>query len=157
MWSVYLLLSVSLLLFCFPGLVVWPANSCLNFLGDFITDRLHSSQYYFRVCTNNVTPSSTSILTDFTEAAWGGYSPILGSSVTWGAPALAGVTAGTTGSNLVFNNTTGSAVTLYGVYVTDGSIATKLYFCERDANAPVSVPAGGSYIYTPNQQFRSMN
>jgi hypothetical protein len=145
----------ALILFLF-GLVVWPDVSCENFLTDFIADRLHTSGYTFRAFTNNITPGTGDVLGSYTEGAWTGYASVAGSTITWGTVNLVGHIAQTTGSAILFNNTSGSPVTLYGVYVTDAG-NTKLYFAERDPNAPVSIPAGGSYAYIPNQQFKSIN
>ncbi len=139
------------------GLVVWADVACQNFLNAFITDHLGATNYYYRLFTNNVTPGTATVLTDFTEATFTGYAAIQGNAITWPAASLAAHVAQSTGSNITFNNTSGSPVTVYGVYVTDGATATKLYFAERDTNAPVSIPAGGSYVYTPNQQFKSIN
>jgi hypothetical protein len=139
------------------GLVVWPDVACGNWLNDFITDHIGNNNYYYRLFTNNITPGTATVLTDFTEAAWTGYAPIQGGAITWPAATLSGHVAQSTGSNIVFNNTSGGTVTVYGVYVTNGVTATKLYFAERDPNAPVSVPNGGSYVYTPNQQYESIN
>jgi hypothetical protein len=154
---------MSLLSFCLAflllsalGLVVWPDASCENFLADFITDRLSTTDYVFRLYTNNVTPGTGTVLADLTEATWGGYAAVDGSTVTWATPSLAGHVAQTNGSNIVFNNTSGSSQNVYGVYVTNPA-NTKLYFVERDPAAVVSVPNGGSYIYTPNQQYKSIN
>jgi len=138
------------------GLVVWPDNSCLNFLTNFITDRLNTSGYTYRLYTNNVTPGTATVLGDFTEATFAGYGSISGSGITWSAPALAGHIAQTNGTNMTFNNSSGSGQVVYGVYVTDAA-NTKLYYVERDPAAPVTIAAGGSYIYTPNQQFESKN
>jgi hypothetical protein len=149
-----LLLFAALMIF---GLVVWPDASCQNFLNDFITDHLGATNYYFRLLTSNTTPGTATVLGDFTEASFTGYAAIQGNAITWPAATLAGHIAGSTGSAITFNNTSGSPVNIYGVYVTNGSTATKLYFAERDAAAPVSIPAGGSYVYTPNQQFKSIN
>jgi hypothetical protein len=145
-------LLVSLLM----GLVVWPDVSCENFLTDFIADRLHTSGYTFRLYTNNVTPGTGTVFADFTEATFAGYAAVGGGTVTWSAAALVGHLATTTGSAIIFNNTSGGAVNVYGVYVTDAG-NTKLYFAERDPAPPASIPNGGSYVYTPNQQFASIN
>ncbi len=151
---------VSVLLFSWLlwrcSLVVWPDVSCQNFLSDFITDRLGSSNYKFRLFTNNVTPGTASVIGDFTEATFAGYAAIAANTITWAAASLVGHVAQSTGSNLVFNNTSGGAVNVYGVYVTNSS-GSILYFAERDLAAPVSVANGGSYVYTPNQQFKSIN
>lgn len=151
------ILGVTLWLCLLFGLVVWPDVACQNFLNNFITDRLGNNVYYYRLYTNNITPGTGTVLTDFVEASFTGYAAVQGGTITWPAATLNGHIAQSTGSNIVFNNSSGAAVNVYGVYVTDGAVATKLYFAERDLNAPVSIPAGGTYVYTPNQQFKSIN
>jgi hypothetical protein len=140
----------------FLGLVVWPDASCQNFLNNFASDRLGTSSYMYRLFTNNHTPGTGSLFANFTEATFTGYGAVSGATIVWPAASLAGHVAQSTGTNIVFNNTSGAPVNIYGVYVTDAANA-KLYFAERDTNAPVSIPAGGSYVYTPNQQFQSIN
>jgi hypothetical protein len=155
MWVV-LLLGTAVALYLL-GLVVWPDASCENFLNDFITDRLNASgKYYFRLYTNNVTVSTSTVLGDFTEATFTGYAAVQGSAVSWSAAALTGHVAFSNAGNMTFTNSSGSPVTVYGIFVTDSG-KTKLYFVEADPNAPISIPAGGQYIYTPNQQFKSIN
>lgn len=149
-------LAIFLVAVAVAGLVVWPDNSLLNFLADYISDRLNTTHYYFRLYTNNTTPGTATVLGDFTEATFTGYAAVSGSGLTWSTPALSGHIGQTNATNIVFNNTSGSPVTVYGVFVTDLGV-TKLYFAERDPAAPVSIPAGGQYIYTPNQQFKSIN
>jgi hypothetical protein len=139
------------------GLVVWPDVGCQNFLNDFIADRLGTNKYYFRLYTNNVTPGTGNVLGDFTEAVFAGYAAVLGNTVAWPGASLAAHVAQSTGSNIVFTNTSGVSQNVYGVYVTDGAAPTKLYFAERDLSAPVAIPNGGNYVYTPNQQFKSIN
>jgi hypothetical protein len=154
------LLFLFVLLLCLLlilGLVVWPDVACQNFLNAFITDHLGAANYYYRLYTNNVSPGTANVLGDFTEAAFTGYAAIQGNTITWPAATLAGHIAQSTGSNLTFSNTSGAGVTVYGVYVTDGPVPTKLYFAERDPAAPVTIAAAGNYVYTPNQQFKSIN
>jgi len=139
------------------GLVVWADVACQNFLNQFITDHLGATNYYYRLYTNNITPGTATVLTDFTEASFTGYAAVQGNTITWTTAVLAAHVATSTGTAILFNNTGATAQTVYGVYVTDGATATKLWFAERDAAAPVSIPAGGSYVYIPNQQFKSIN
>ncbi len=138
------------------GIVVWPDVSCQNFLNDFITDHLGAANYVFRLYTNNIVPGTGTVLADLTEATWAGYASVAGNTITWPAATLAAHVAQSTGSNIVFNNTSVSGQIAYGVYVTNVA-NTKLYFVERDVNAPVTLPASGSYVYTPNQQYKSIN
>jgi hypothetical protein len=151
---VVMVIGLALALAC--GLVVWPDVACQNFLNNFITDRLQTSGYTFRLFTNNITPGTATVLANFTEASFTGYAAVSGSTITWSAAALSGHIAFSNGSNITFNNTSAAPVTIYGVYVTNAA-NTVLYYAELDPNAPISIPASGQYIYTPNQQFKSIN
>jgi hypothetical protein len=154
-WEVLGSISAFVLLWAL-GLVVFPDVSCQNTLSDYITDRLGTSNYKFRLFTSNTTPGTATVIGDFTEATFAGYVAIAANTITWAAATLVGHVANSNGSNIVFNNTSGGAVNVYGVYVTNAS-GSLLYYAERDPAAPVSVPAGGSYIYTPNMQLKSIN
>jgi hypothetical protein len=154
--ELFVCLCVSFFLLLVIGLVVWPTAGCKDFLTDFITDRLGSANYVFRLFTNNITPASGDVIGSYTEAAFAGYVPVSGAGITWSAPTVSGLVANTNGTNITFNNTSVSTQTVYGVFVTDPS-GTILYFAERDPGAPINIPAAGNYIYTPNQQFKSIN
>jgi hypothetical protein len=156
MWYEVVGLCLLLWLLLQLGLVVWPDVSCQNFLSDFITDRIGSANDKLRVFTNNITPGTATLIGDFTEATFAGYAAIAMNTITWAAATLVGHIAQSTGSNVIFSNTSGASVTVYGVYCTNAS-GSILYFAERDPAAPVTVVAGGSYVYTPNQQFKSIN
>jgi hypothetical protein len=138
------------------GLVVWPDASCQNFLNDFVTDHLGNANYVYRLYVNNHTPGTATVLADLTEATFAGYAAVPGNTITWPGATLAAHVAQSTGSNIVFNNTGASGQVVYGVYVTNVA-NNKLYFVERDPVAPVTIPALGSYVYSPNQQFKSIN
>ncbi len=132
-----------------------PAVGLQNFLNDLITADLNNN-LKFRLFTNNIVPANGDVLGTYTEAAWAGYAAA--TATGWTFPLVSGLTAQTTGTNLVFLNTSGVNQTLYGVFVTDNpGVPTKLYFAERDLNAPIVIPNGGSYIYTPNFQDQSLN
>lgn len=138
------------------GLVVWPDVGCQNFLNDFAADRLGNAAYVYRLYTNNIVPGTATVLGDFTEATFAGYASVAGNTITWPAAGLVSHVAQSTGSNIVFNNTGASSQIVYGVYVTNAA-NNKLYFAERDPFAPITIPALGAYVYSPNQQFRSIN
>ena len=153
MWVQFLLLALALLAL---GLVVFPDVGCEDALNDYISDRLNTGKYYFRVFTNNVSPGTGSVAGSFTEATWAGYAPVVSNTITFGPVTLVGHVASVTGSAIVFPNTSGVSQTAYGIFVTD-STGLVLYYAERDPAAPVSVPNGGQYIYTPNLQLKSIN
>lgn len=93
-----------------------------------------------RLYTNNLTPGATTVLGDFTEATWTGYSEA--DPAPWGTVATDGMgRAATTSATMVYSNSSGGSQTFFGYYVTD-SADTKLLFCERIGST--SIPNGGS-------------
>lgn len=153
--SLILLLAGVAALVAIGWIIKVPAVGLQNFLTDLTTNDLNNN-LKFRLFTNNITPANSDVLGTYTEATFAGYAAQVATG--WTAPLVSGLVAQTTGNNLVFNNTSGANQTIYGVFVTDNpGVATKLYFAERDVNAPIVIPNGGSYIYTPNFQDQSMN
>jgi hypothetical protein len=156
MWEWLAVIAVWCCIWAWLPLVVWPDQGCTNFLSDFESDRLGNAAYVFRLYTNNVTPGTGTVIGSFVEAAFAGYVPVGGNTITWNAPALVGHVATANGTPINFVNSSGAAQTVYGVYVTNAA-GTKLYFAELDPLAPISIPIGGTYTYVPNQQFESIN
>jgi hypothetical protein len=140
------------------GLVVVPTDGCKLFLTNHVTNLLNNN-VYFRLFTNNYTPVAGSVLSSFVEAAFVGYVPQRATG--WSAATLIGNNATTTANPITYQNTSGVSQTIYGVFVTDGTAVpgsqTLLYHAERDTGAPVVIPNGGTYVYTPNFQEASMN
>lgn len=97
---------------------------------------------------SNTTPTTSSVLGDFTEADFAGYAAQ--DLVTWAAPSVAAHVARMTAANRTFTrSTTGAAQNIYGYYVTDNS-DTVLLWAERDGAAPIILTnAGDSYTITP--------
>lgn len=95
----------------------------------------------------NVTPTTSSVLGDFTECDFAGYAAQ--SVVTWGAASLAAhVAAIVAAANTFTRSTTGSGQTVYGYYVTDNGI-TILLWAELDPAAPITLTnSGDSYTVT---------
>ena len=88
--------------------------------------------YHIRLFTNNFTPTTSTVVGDFTEATFTGYAAIALSG--WTAPTVASHVASTTANPATFT-ATGSFQSIYGWYVTD---AAGDYVCGgRDAAAPV--------------------
>jgi outer membrane lipoprotein SlyB len=112
-----------------------------------------NSGLVMRLFTNNITPTNANVIGDFTEATFAGYSSqTLGA---WSAPSVTAHVGKVSGAALTFTITAGSQ-TVYGYYVTDAG-NTKLYFAERDPNAPVALAATGpqTYTITPTYQRQS--
>lgn len=71
---------------------------------------------------NNVTPTTSSVAGDFTEANFSGYSSVVLSRASWVTPTTVSTVAQTTytGSSLTWT-CSGSGNTIYGSYILDGS------------------------------------
>jgi len=95
---------------------------------------------------NNYTPVDGSVLGDFTEADFDGYTAngqVLGSHST---PAIVSGRATTTWTPKIWTHDGGATANLiYGYYVVDGSL-TELLFAERDPAGPRSLGVLGDAI-----------
>jgi hypothetical protein len=70
---------------------------------------------------NNVTPALDSVVGDFTETSFSGYSSVTLSRATWQDPSTVSSTAQTQyGSSSLSWTCSGSGDTIYGAYVLDG-------------------------------------
>lgn len=97
---------------------------------------------------SNTTPTTSSVLGDFTEADFAGYAAL--NLITWAAPSVTSHVGRMTAATRTFTrSTTGAAQSIYGYYVTDNS-DTVLLWAERDGAAPIVLTnAGDSYTITP--------
>lgn len=92
--------------------------------------------YTLRLFTNNITPNTSNVVGDFTEATFTGYGAT--ALAGWTAAAVVAHVAGTTANPITFT-ATGAYQSIYGWYVTDGAGD---YVCGgRDAAAPVVMSA----------------
>jgi hypothetical protein len=92
--------------------------------------------------SNNLTPSSTTVIGDVTEVASGGYASVTLTSSSWTvATSVGGITTATY-SEQTFNITTSS--TIYGYYITN--VAGDLLWLERFTAAPFQLPGSGGQI-----------
>jgi len=104
-----------------------------------------------RLFTNDYTPTSTTDITDLTEAT--GYSPITLNGVSWTTVITNGAGMAVF-SQQIFTFVTG--VSLYGYYVTTIEVTPRLLWVERFTNAPFTLPPdGGQAGVTP--QFSMSN
>lgn len=96
---------------------------------------------------NNLTPTTNTVIGDFTEATFAGYAAV--DIITWSAPSVAAHVATIGAAVRTFTrSTTGAGQTIYGYYVTNNG-DTILWWSERDPNAPITLTnAGDSYSVT---------
>lgn len=90
-----------------------------------------------RIFVNNITPDANTVIGDFTEATFTGYSAA--SLTTWSAPSIDGTGASisTTVQGQFTGTSGGGTGNMYGYYLTDSG-GTTLYGCERFAGAPIA-------------------
>lgn len=95
--------------------------------------------------TNNVTPTESDDLTDYTESSATGYTPFALAGTAW-TFATAGGTSSAIYARQTFTFSTSE--TAYGYYLTniDGSSVDTLVWAERFTGAPYTVPTGGGTI-----------
>lgn len=105
--------------------------------------------------SNNVTPTTASVLGDFTECTFAGYAAQ--SIVNWTAPSITSHVATIGADPLTFTrSTTGTSQNVYGYYVTDAASAV-LYWAELDPSGPkVVTNAGDSITITPQITDQSL-
>ena len=89
-----------------------------------------------RIFTNNFTPSDTTVLADFTQAAWTGYAAVVLTPATFNAATVvANVGQAQYPTAPSFTMTAGSPVTAYGWYIEDPDtgvcLATQLFSTPR--------------------------
>lgn len=127
--------------------LVLADNGCSTILSELRTN-WNSTAIRIHLFKSNTTPSTASVIGDFTEADFAGYSAQ--NLVTWAAPSVTSHVARMTAANRTFTrSTTGTAQNIYGYYVTDNS-DTVLLWAERDGAAPIVLTnAGDSYTITP--------
>jgi hypothetical protein len=92
--------------------------------------------------SNNLTPSSTTVIGDVTEVASGGYASVTLTSSSWTVETSVGGITTATYSEQTFNITTSS--TVYGYYITN--VAGDLLWLERFTAAPFQLPGSGGQI-----------
>ena len=97
-----------------------------------------------RLYKNNLTPASTDVLADYTEATFTGYSSVTLTSGSWtitpGAPTSAAQTSATT-----FACTATTSELIYGYYLAQAS-ATVMQWAERFSDGPYTIANNGDKI-----------
>lgn len=97
----------------------------------------------YHLYRNDFLPTLDSALTDFVEAAWSGYVPILVPDGSWALGVVVSHVAQITAPDIHFPNTSGSDQVVYGYFITDAA-GVKLVGCARFDNAPITIPNAGS-------------
>lgn len=97
--------------------------------------------------SNNLTPSSTTVIGDVTEVASGGYAAITLTSTSWTVATSGGGVSTASYPEQTFNITT--SATIYGYYITN--LAGDLLWLERFTAAPFQLPGSGGQILITSQ------
>jgi hypothetical protein len=106
-----------------------------------------------RLYTNNITPSTSSVVADFTEATFTGYAAI--TLPAWPASTLASHIATSAQASQTFTITSGSQ-NVYGWYITDSG-GTHLLAAQRDPAAPVALSSTGTNTYSIQQSITAQS
>ena len=108
---------------------------------------LQNGNLHLHLFQNNYTPIASSVIGNFTEATFSGYSttqPLPITTVKWTTPANDGAgRAIAFNATFNFSNSTGAVGNqIYGYYVTDLADATVLW-AERFSSAPIDMTTAG--------------
>jgi len=97
--------------------------------------------------SNNLTPSSTTVVGDVTEVTSGGYAAITLTSLSWTVATSGGGITTASYAEQTFNITT--SATVYGYYITN--VAGDLLWLERFTAAPLQLPGSGGQVLITSQ------
>jgi hypothetical protein len=97
--------------------------------------------------SNNLTPSSTTVVGDVTEVTSGGYAAITLTSLSWTVATSGGGITTASYAEQTFNITT--SATVYGYYITN--VAGDLLWLERFTAAPFQLPGSGGQVLITSQ------
>ena len=99
------------------------------------------------IYSNNLTPSSNTVIGDITEVTSTGYSAITLTSSSWSVSTSVGGITTASYAEQTFNMST--SATIYGYYVTN--IAGGLLWLERFTAAPFQLPSSGGQVLITSQ------
>lgn len=122
---------------------IYPDNGLVYMLKSVVYPTVN-----FRLFVNNLTPGLGNVPSDFTEAAWSGYSAQSVAEASWTFSQVTSHVGSLQAPNVSFANTSGSSQNAYGYFVTD-STNTYVIFCARFDAAPLVIPNGGALPVTP--------
>lgn len=101
----------------------------------------YSGDFVIRLFQNNITPTQTTVLSDFTEADFNGYA--FQNLTSFGSSTLVGSTAITVATLVNWTKAAGgTGNSIYGYYIQDFS--SNLLWAERDPSAPVNMNVDGA-------------
>lgn len=112
-----------------------------NLLNALLGITSNLSTVYFRLFTNNITVTESTVLTDFLELSSGLYTPLSVASGDWTVGTASGIT---TASRALYTWPISDSCNLYGYFVTDAA-NTLLYWAENFGST-ISIPTGGASI-----------
>jgi hypothetical protein len=102
----------------------------------------------YRLFTNNIVPTLSTILSGLTEAAFGGYAPVALTFSNYTTNGVSGHNGFAIASPITFTNSSGSSQSVYGYYVTDSANTVLLAVALFDS-APVVIPNAGTETVVP--------
>lgn len=104
----------------------------------------------YRLFTNNVTPTLSTVLSGLTEAAFSGYAAVSQSWSNFTTNGVSGHNGFAIAAPINFTNSSGSPVSVYGYYVTDpASSPTMLLAVALFDSGPLVIAAGGQATVVP--------
>jgi len=111
-----------------------------------LKNTFNASTVKLKLYKNNYTPVDASVVGDFTEANFNGYTAGGVSVTTFSVPATVAGKASTTANPAAWTKSAGGTGNdIYGYYVTDAA-GTTLLWAERAAAAPISMNNTGEGI-----------
>jgi hypothetical protein len=131
-----------------PG--VWADDGILELIAAISVGTVPAG-FNMHLYTNNLTPTTSTVLADFTEATFTGYTSVAVSVVT--GPLVFGHYASVIFSPAGFTISAGTQ-NIYGWYLTDDT-DTILIASQRDPAAPVLMDAAGLNTYQITQTLRT--
>jgi len=134
--------------------LVFQDDGLIRKMGD-VRAAANATKYKMHLYSNNFSPTTASVLANFTECTFAGYAAADCSN--WTAPTVTShVATIQADANTFTRSTTGSSQNVYGYYITDQA-GTTLYYAELDPSGPrVVTNAGDSVTITPKITDQSL-
>jgi hypothetical protein len=126
--------------------LVIPNNSEVKLLNNLLNISSPTNTI-LHLYSNNLTPSSTTVIGNVTEVAAGGYAAITLTSTSWTVATSGGGVTTASYPEQTFNITT--SATIYGYYITN--LAGDLLWLERFTAAPFQLPGSGGQVLITSQ------
>lgn len=129
------------------------AQTGMQVLGELLTNNETVSDLRLHLYQNDLDPTSSNVLGDFTEATFTGYASVLLTAANW-TVTTASTTVHEYNTSVPFTSSAGSQnQDIYGYYVTKESDGSLVY-SERFSDAPNNIANNGDAInMTPRITF----